>query len=76
MEIVFCIGCAVFGLGLGALIAKTSMMNKCKHDYKLINEGDICHYDSHNRRVVTGFIKIYECKHCKRLNSNKITLND
>lgn len=76
MEILFYIGCAIFGLGLGALIAKTSMMkNKCNHNYKIIKDGEIVNYDSQGRQIVKGFMKVYECEHCKHLKSNKVFVN-
>lgn len=75
MEIVFYIGCCMFGLGLGAIIAETLMMNKCKHDYKLITEGDIKNLNRYGQEIVVGFIKVYECEHCKDLKTNKVWVN-
>lgn len=73
MLILFYIGCCVFGLGMGFFIAK---LGKCKHKWKLIESGNITNYNYRGEKIVRGWIKVYECEHCKKMKKNEVTLDD
>jgi hypothetical protein len=72
MVILFYIGCGILGLLMGFLIAKIKMKDTCQHKYKLIKDGDIVNYDQRGNPIVKGFMKVYECEHCKKMNSQKL----
>lgn len=66
MEILFYLVCAIFGLGMGYLIAKP----KCKHNWKLTESGKV----KSNGRYV-GFIRVYECEHCLKMRKEQVELD-
>jgi hypothetical protein len=74
MFILFYIVCGVFGLLIGHLIARTPQP-KCNHKWKIIKDGDIVNYDRCGQVSVVGFMKVYECEHCKELNTKKAYVN-
>lgn len=75
MFIMFCIACGAFGIFLGIIISN-SLTPKCKHNWKLIKSGDIVKRDFYGDETVRGWIKVYECSHCKKMKTNKVTLYD
>lgn len=73
MEVVFYFSCLLLGCLIGSLIGLKK--TKCNHKWELIQSGNIMHF--HNGiKVITGFIKIYECEHCKKLKKQKVDIND
>lgn len=75
MEIIYYIGGAITGLGIGLLITKNSTTNNCRHNYKIIKDGEIVNYNRRGEQIVVGFMKVYECEHCKNLKSKKVFIN-
>ena len=66
MEILFYVGCLVFGLGMGYLIAQ-SLKPKCNHLWKLIESGKLRNDGKH-----IGWIKVYQCERCLKLRKEQI----
>lgn len=64
----------ILGLGIGGLIER-NLLSNCKHNYKLIKDGDIVNYNRRGQQMVVGFMKVYECEHCKKINSKKTYVN-
>ena len=63
------------GIGIGVLISnRTSLV--CKHEWKSIKEGEITNYDSRDRRIVVGFMRLKECSKCKKMKGEKVYVND
>ena len=61
----------ILGIGIGAKIT-----THCKHKWKLIDSGNITSYNYRGEKIVRGWIKVYECEHCKKMKTNKVTLDD
>jgi hypothetical protein len=74
MELLLYIVCATFGIFLGCIIAK-GMQSSCKHKWNLIESGQIMKYNVRGQEIVKGFIKFYECEHCKKMKREKAELN-
>jgi len=75
MLVLFFLGCGVFGLGLGYIFAK-SVQSNCRHKWNLMDSGKITNYNSRGEKIVRGWIKVYECEHCKKIKKNEVTLED
>ena len=73
MEIIAYILCGAFGLFVGHIIVKSGQPN-CKHKWVLLDEGNITNYNSRGEKIVKGFIKVYECEHCKKMRKEKVEL--
>jgi hypothetical protein len=71
----FYILCGIVGILLGTLIAK-NQQPKCNHKWNLIESGNIVNRDRYGSRIVKGFIKVYECEHCKKMRKEQVELND
>jgi hypothetical protein len=52
---------------------KSTLEEGCKHDWKLIRDGDIVRGKTD---TVVGFMKVYECPKCKNIKTNKAYIND
>jgi hypothetical protein len=69
------------GIILGAILAWVLYYlfiystGRCKHEYKLIKSGDITNFDRRGESITVGFLKLYECKHCKKLKTQKAYVN-
>ena len=68
----FCLG---VGLLFGYLLAISSKKPKCKHNWTLIESGNIINYDKYGNKVVKGFMKVYECEHCLKMRKEQVELN-
>ena len=75
MVILAYILCGAFGLFLGHIIAKSAQPN-CRHKWNLMDSGKITNYNSRGEKIVRGWIKVYECEHCKKMKKNEVTLED
>jgi hypothetical protein len=75
MFILFYILCAMVGILFGLTIAK-SQQPKCKHKWNIVESGNIINRDRYGNRIVKGFIKVYECEHCKKLKKEQVELED
>ena len=62
---------AVFGIGIGGLIA-TKLKSKCIHTWQLIESGKIWRGKEKN---VSGWIKVYQCEHCKKMKKEQIEID-
>jgi hypothetical protein len=60
----------IFGIGIGGMIA-TRMKNKCNHKWELIESSNI--FNAFERHV--GWIKVYECEHCKKMKKEQIKID-
>ena len=74
MFIGFYILCLVVGLLLGIAIRK-NMQPKCNHKWKLIESGNIFNKDRYGEKIIKGFVKVYECEHCKQMRKEQVTLD-
>jgi len=68
MEILFYLVCFGIGLLLGTLIFLSTKTN-CKHEWKLIEKGNIRNYGK-----VIGFYKAYECEHCFKMKKEQVEI--
>ena len=64
----------IFGIGIGGKIA-TRMENKwnhkCNHKWELIKSNTILNvFERH-----VGWIKVYECEHCKKMKKEEIKID-
>ena len=75
MVILAYILCGAVGLFIGHIIAKSGTPN-CKHKWNLTDSGKITNYNSRGEKIVRGWIKVYECEHCKKMKKNEVTLED
>jgi hypothetical protein len=73
MEIVFYIFYCAFGLFVGHIIAKTGQP-KCKHNWLLFSKQDLLKL-RHGKEYQVGYVKFYECEHCKKLKKEQIEIN-
>ena len=71
MLVLFYLGCGVFGLGIGFFIAKSG--KKCKHKWELIKSTTINTFRN-GQEVQVGYVKFYECEHCKKMKREKIEI--
>ena len=72
MEILFfIIGGIIFGIGLGIQISQ-SIKPKCNHVWEKIEDGTIHKYVNSNRQQKIGFMKVYECQHCKEMRKEQV----
>ena len=76
MEILFYFGCALFGLSLGYFIVKSNNVKSCQHKWVVFHETDVLGRDRFGQVVVKGFVKFYECEHCKKLKKGQIMVKD
>lgn len=74
MFILFYILCGIFGVLLGILIAKNTQP-KCKHNWRLIESGNINNRNRYGEKIQIGFLKVYECDHCKKLKKEQIEID-
>jgi hypothetical protein len=71
----FYILCAVVGVLLGILISKNQQPS-CNHKWKLIESGNIFNKDRYGEKIIKGFVKVYECEHCKKMRKEQVEIND
>jgi hypothetical protein len=76
MFVLFYILCAMVGISFGLLIGKNHLQPKCNHKWNIIESGNIINRDRYGNKVVKGFIKVYECEHCKKLKKEQVELDD
>jgi len=70
---VFYIFCLVFGLGIGYLI-RQAVNSQCKHNWVLFKDTTINNFRN-GQEVQIGYVKFYECEHCKKMKKEKVELN-
>ena len=63
----------ILGAGIGGLIER-HLLSTCKHNYKLIINREILRV-IRDREALIGFIKVYECEHCKKMKKEQIEVN-
>jgi hypothetical protein len=73
MLIAVYIFCLVFGLGIGYLI-RQAVNPQCKHNWVLFKNATINTFRN-GQEVQVGYVKFYECEHCKKMKKEKIELN-
>jgi hypothetical protein len=73
MEILLYIGCATVGTFLGCIIAK-GMQSNCKHKWLLFKNTTINNF-RYGKEVQVGYVKFYECEHCKKMKKEKVEIN-
>jgi hypothetical protein len=73
MGIGFYIFCFIGGLVLGALIHQ-SIQPKCKHDWRLLENNKVFRFRGSEEHH-TGYVKFYECEHCKKLKREQIEID-
>lgn len=71
MVTLFYLVCFGLGIGLGFLI-RISQKSKCNHKWKLIDSGNIWRG---NRNMIRGWVKVYECEHCKKMKKQQIEID-
>ena len=73
-EIVFYMCCCVFvfGLSLGYILTRIGQPN-CKHKWVLFKDRTINNF-RHGQEVQVGYVKFYECEHCKKMKREKVEL--
>lgn len=76
MEILSYFGCALFGLSFGYYIAKVGKFKSCQHKWKLFHQTEIVNYNRYGKEIIVGFVKTYECEHCKKLKKEQLMVND
>lgn len=64
----------ILGVGIGYFIANRK--TKCNHNWKLYESGNIFNKDRYGEKIVIGFIKVYECEHCKKMRKEQVVLKD
>ena len=72
MVILAYILCGAFGLFLGHIIAKSAQPN-CKHKWVLFKDRTINNFRN-GQEVQVGYVKFYECEHCKKMRKEKVEL--
>lgn len=65
----------IVGIVIGIVI-RAKITTHCKHNWKLMDSGNITNYNYRGEKIVRGWIKVYECSHCKKMKTNKTTLDD
>ena len=73
MEILLYIGCATVGTFLGWIIA-TSEKPNCKHKWLLFKNTTINNF-RYGKEVQVGYVKFYECEHCKKMKKETVEIN-
>ena len=73
MLIAVYIFCLVFGLGIGYLI-RNAVNSQCKHSWKLLESNKVFRVQG-GLKNQTGYIKFYECDHCKKMKKEQIELD-
>ena len=73
MLIAIYIFCLVFGLGIVYLI-RQAVNSQCKHNWVLFKDTTINAF-RHGQEVQVGYVKFYECEHCKKMKKEKVELN-
>ena len=66
--------CGIMGLLIGVVINQYARP-KCKHNWRLIEGGDIINKDRYGETIVRGFFKVYECDHCKQLRKEQVKID-
>ena len=64
--------CGAFGLFLGWIIATSEKLN-CKHKWVLFKDTTINNF-RYGKEVQIGYVKFYECEHCKKMKREKVEL--
>ena len=72
MFILFYILCGIVGILFGLVLAKVKEP-KCKHKWVLFKYTTINNY-SRGQDVQVGYVKFYECEHCKKMKREKVEL--
>jgi hypothetical protein len=72
MEIIVYVLCGAVGLFIGHIIAKSAQPS-CKHNWVLFKERTINNF-RHGQEVQVGYVKFYECEHCKKMKREKVEL--
>ena len=70
----------IFGItAIIAIIAGKTFVDSfggCSHSWKLIEQGQITNKNRYGEKIIKGFIKVYECEHCKRMRKEQVELDD
>jgi hypothetical protein len=74
MLIAVYIFCLLFGLGIGYLI-RQAVNSQCKHNWTLLESNKIFRTRYNGKEDHTGYIKFYECEHCKKLKKEQVELS-
>jgi hypothetical protein len=73
MGILYYSCCFAVGLFIGHIIRK-SLIPNCKHNWVLFKERTINNF-RYGQEVQVGYVKFYECEHCKKMKREKVELN-
>jgi hypothetical protein len=72
MVILAYILCGALGLFLGHIISKGAQPN-CKHKWVLFKDTTINTF-RRDQEVQVGYVKFYECEHCKKMKKETVEL--
>lgn len=66
------IGGALVGFGISYGVPRK---RSCSHNWILIQDDELFKYnDNLEKKVKVGFMKVYECSHCKMMRKETITI--
>lgn len=74
MFILYYILCAMVGIAFGIIINK-NQKPKCNHTWELIKNYNINNRNRYGEKIPVGFLKVYECTHCKKMRKEEIELD-
>ena len=69
MEFLYISLALIVGLAAGYFISK--YLDRCPHNWELLEQGNINHYPRTGEKRLVGFFKTYECNHCKEMKTVK-----
>lgn len=49
-------------------------LERCLHSWKPIHEGEIV--NPTHKDIIIGWVKVYQCEHCKKMKKEQIMIND
>jgi hypothetical protein len=64
------IGGAIIGFSISIGLPRKS----CKHNWIIIEDGYLHRYENNIEQEKVGFMKVYECTHCKKMKSEKVMI--
>jgi len=75
MFIIFYIICLIVGLAFGGSIRKHICEKKCNHKWLLFRSSTVDFVNSKGQEVQIGYVKFYECEHCKKMKKEEIRID-
>lgn len=65
------IGGAIIGFSISIGLPRK---RRCRHNWKLIEDGQLFRYSKGRPQEIVGFMKVYECTHCYEMKKERITI--